>query len=267
MSETLRSAWAIVQRDARVFRSYRQRPVLELVAPVLAVALFYEVAQLVSTTRFPTARAYFEFAAVGLALTPLLRACLVAPPAALREEMLAGTFERLALSPLGAPACLLATLAFPLALALLSGVAILTVAAALFGLALEWPGVLLAAPLGALTALALAPFGALLLAAGVLLKQVGPGSGWLAAALALVGGVYFPATQLPGWIGWASEAQPLTSGLDLLRSALTGTALGAPVGEELATLAAFAVVGLPCAVAVLNAACTQARRRGTLLDP
>ena len=267
MSETLRSAWAIVRRDARVFRSYRQRPVLELVAPVLAVALFYEVAQLVSTTRFPSPRAYFEFAAVGLALTPMLRACLVAPPAALREEVLAGTFERLALSPLGAPACLLASLAFPLALALLSGVAILVVAATLFGLALDWPGVLLAVPLGALTALALAPFGTLLLAAGVLFKQVGPGSGWIAAALALVGGVYFPATQLPAWIGWASAAQPLTSGLDLLRSSLTGTALGAPVGEELGIVAAFAIVGLPCAMAVLNLACAYARRRGTLLEP
>jgi ABC-type polysaccharide/polyol phosphate export permease len=267
MSETLRGAWAIVQRDARVFRSYRQRPFLELVAPVLAVALFYEVAQLVSSTRFRTPGAYFEFAAVGLALTPMLRASLVAPAAALREEMLAGTFERLALSPLGAPACLVATLVFPLSLALVSGLVILAVAAGPFGLAVDWPGVLLAGPLGALTALALAPFGTLLLAAGVLFKQVGPGSGWLAAALALVGGVYFPSTQLPGWIGWASDVQPLTSGLDLLRSSLTGAALSAPVGQELVTIALFAVIGLPCAAAVLSMACTHARRRGNLLDP
>ena len=267
MSERLLCAWAIVERDARVFRSYRQRPLLELVAPVLAVALFYEVSQLVSTTRFPTPAAYFEFAAVGLALTPMLRACLVSPAAALREEVLAGTFERLALSPLGAPTCLVATLVFPLAVALLSGLLILAVATALFGLAVEWPGALLAAPLGALTALALAPFGTLLLAAGVLFKQVGPGSGWLAAALALVGGVYFPSTQLPGWIGWAGDVQPLSAGLDLLRAALTGAAPGAPVGRELATLALFAVVGLPGAATVLNLACARARRRGTLLEP
>ena len=267
MSETLRGAWAIVQRDARVFHSYRQRPFLELVAPVLAVALFYEVAQLVSSRRFPTSGAYFEFAAVGLALTPMLRACLVAPAAALREEMLSGTFERLALSPLGAPACLVATLVFPLSLALVSGFVILVVAAGLFGLAVDWPGVLLAAPLAALTALALAPLGTLLLAAGVVFKQIGPGSGWLAAALALVGGVYFPSTQLPGWIGWASDVQPLTSGLDLLRASLTGAALRAPVGRELVTIALFAVVGLPCAAAVLSLACAHARRRGTLLDP
>jgi ABC-type multidrug transport system permease subunit len=260
------AAAAIVQRDARLFWSYRLGPVRELVAMAFSVVLFYELAQLISSAHFPTPGAYFEFAAIGLALTPMLRSGLVAPPAALREELLTGTFERLALSPLGTSACLVATLVFPLALGLLMGAAILLLCATLFGLALDWPGALLALPLAGLTALALAPFGALLLAAGVLVKRAGAGSGWIVAGLALVGGVYFPPALLPGWIGWAAEVQPVTPALDLLRHVLTGTPVDGTVAGDLALLAAFAAVGLPLAAAVLRAACARARRRGTLFD-
>lgn len=267
MSETLRGVGSILQRDARIFWSYRFRPLRELVGTILAVILFYQLAQLISTARFPTPAAYFEYAAVGLALMPLLRAGLATPPAALREELLAGTFERLALSPLGAPLCLLATLVFPLVVGLLSALTILLVAALVFGLSLDWPGALLALPLGILTACALAPFGALLLAAAVLFKQVGAGSGWLVTALALVGGVYFPATLLPGWIGWASDVQPLTAALELLRHALTGATLTGPIGEELVTVSLFAAIGLPLGAVLLGAACGVARRRGSLLEP
>lgn len=267
MSDALRGAWSVVRRDARVFWGYRWGPVRELVGTILAVVLFYELAQMISTPRFPTPAAYFEYAAVGLALTPLLRAGIVTPATALREELLTGTFERLALSPLGAPLCLIATLAFPLAVGLLSGVAIVLVATLLFGLGLQWPGALLALPLGVLTAAALAPFGGLLLAAAVLFKQVAAGSGWLVTGLALVGGVYFPAALLPAWIGWAGDAQPLTAALELLRHALTGAALTRPFGEELATVALFAAIGLPLAAIALGRACSYARRCGSLLEP
>src|SRR5262249_21637253 len=176
----------------------------------------------VSSTRFPNAEAYFEFAAVGLAFMPLLRSGLVTPATGLREELIAGTFERLALSPLGASVALLATLAFPLAVRLAVGAVVVLMAAVFFGLALAWPGCLLALPIGVLAALALAPFGACLLAAGVVVKQVSVGSGWVIAGLALVGGVYFPPALLPGWIGWAADVQPVTPALPLLRDALTG---------------------------------------------
>jgi ABC-2 type transport system permease protein len=266
MTELVRGAGAIVRRDARIFWSYRLRPVRELVGTIFTVALFYELAQLVSSRRFPTPGAYFEFAAVGLAFTPMLRSALIAPPAALREELLAGTFERLALSPLGASACLIASLAFPLVLAIGTGLLVLLVASAFFGLALSWPACALAIPLGALTALALVPFGALLLAMGVFVKQVTVGSGWILAGLGLVGGVYFPPALLPGWIRWSADLQPATPALALLRHVLTGAPVGAPLGLELVKLAAFAAIGVPVAAAVLRAACEHARRRGTLLE-
>jgi ABC-2 type transport system permease protein len=264
VSEVARGAWAIVQRDARLFLSYRLRPLTALVTPTFSVALFYEVSRLVSDARFPAPRAYFDFAVVGLALLPLLRAGVLGPVVSLREELIAGTFDRLALSPLGAPTCLLATLVFPFALAILSGAVILLVAVALFGLRLQWSTAPLAIPLGLLDALALAPLSVVLLAAGVLVKSVSSGVGWLLTGLSLLGGVYFPVALLPNWIRWAGDAQPLTPALSLLRHVLTGAP--SPVGTELEALAAFAAVGLTLTTALLSAACRRARRQGTLFE-
>src|SRR5262245_13130673 len=210
MSGAVRGLVAIVVRDARVFWSYRLRPVQELVGTVFTVALFYELARLVSDRQFPSSSAYFEFAAVGLAIMPMLRFGLIRPVTALREELLAGTFERVARSPLGPTAGLMATLVFAFATGMLAGLLILVVAALFFGLEIVWPSCLLAVPLAVLTAVAIAPLATLLLAAGVLFKQVAAGSGWIIAGLALVGGVYFPTTLLPASIQWTSDIQPVT---------------------------------------------------------
>ena len=266
MSELLRIGAAIVQRDARLFASYRLQPLKELVGAIFGVVLFHQLAQLVSTARFPTRSAYFEFAVVGLAMMPLLRSSLAGPVGALREELIAGTFERLALSPRGAAPCLLATLVFPFALSMLSAILILLIAGAFFGLHMSWSTAPLALPIGALAALAMAPFSAVMLAAGVAVKQVGAGAGWIVAGLSLVGGVYFPVALLPPWISWAADVQPLTPALSLLRHVLTGSRLESSLATELGSLVAFSVVGLAIGSFVLRAACNHARRRGALLE-
>jgi ABC-type polysaccharide/polyol phosphate export permease len=266
VNEVVRGCCAIVQRDARAFWSYRWRPLKELLGATFAVALFYELARLIANRRFPSPKAYFDFAVVGLAFLPLLRSGIVAPIAAVREELIAGTLERLALSAMGLCPCLLATLAFPFGMSILSGALILLFASAFFGLHLTLLAALLAIPVAVLAALALAPFAALLLAASVLVKQVGSGSGWILAGLSLLGGVYFPVALLPTWIRWASDIMPLAPALDLLRNVLVGTPLEASLTVELGTLAAFGAVGLTAAGALLGAACDHARRRGTLLE-
>lgn len=266
MNDLVRVTVAMVKRDMRLFWSYRLRLALELVGTIFAVALFYELSRLVSGRRFANPVAYFDFAAVGLAFTPMLRTGVIAPAAALRDELLAGTLERLALSPLGAARCLLATLVFPFAVALVTGLVILLVTSAFFGMHVTWPATALAVPLGVLSALALAPFAALLLAATVLVKQVGAGSGYLLAPLSLLGGVYFPVALLPPWIRWGSDVQPITPSLALLRHVLIGTPAGAPFALELAKLVAFIVVGLPLGAGALQWACAEVRRRGTLLE-
>lgn len=257
---------AIVRRDARVFYSYRLRSVGQLIGATFTLTLFYEISRLVSTRRFATPQAYFDFAAVGLAVLPVLRAGLVSAPSALRDELIAGTFEHSALSPFGPVAYLLCTLVFPFVVGMASGAITLSLAAVLFHLHVAWATAALAVPLALLGALALAPFATLLLAGTVIVKQLTTGAGWIVAAFSLLGGAYFPVALLPGWIRWASGAQPLTPALDLLRHVLVHASAGGSAPGQLARLAVFAAVGLPLGAAALHWACAFTRRRGTLLE-
>jgi ABC-2 type transport system permease protein len=103
-------------------------------------------------------------------------------------------------------------------------------------------------------------------AAVVLLKQTNAGATFVMAGMTLLAGLYFPVTLLPAWIRWASDVQPFTPAVDLLRNVLVGTPLSDPFGVELAKLAGFAAVLLPLSLLVLRAAVRRSRRQGTIIE-
>jgi ABC-type multidrug transport system permease subunit len=86
------------------------------------------------------------------------------------------------------------------------------------------------------------------------------------AVLGLLGGIYFPIRLFPAWIHWASDVQPLTPAVDLLRHELVGSASLQAPWIELLKLTGFAVVLMPIAAAVLWQAVKISRRRGTLME-
>ncbi len=79
-------------------------------------------------------------------------------------------------------------------------------------------------------------------------------------------GLYFPVALLPDWIQWASNVQPLTPAVELLRSTLVGQSLSSSAWVLLLKLALFAGVALPLSIAVLRKALHASRRRGTILE-
>jgi ABC-type multidrug transport system permease subunit len=215
---------------------------------------------------FSTPNEYFAFVVVGLVALQLAYAVLYYPLYLLSQELVAGTFERLLISPLGAPAGLIATLVLPFLSALAATVLTLAFAGIVFGLSLSWATVPLAVPAALLVGLSFAPFGLLLLAAGLSMKQTAFISGWIVTALSLLAGLYFPVALLPEWIRWASDVQPLTPAVDLMRHLLIGTSLPAPLLAEIGKLAAFAAVLLPPSLWVLAQAIRVGRRRGTIIE-
>jgi ABC-2 type transport system permease protein len=86
------------------------------------------------------------------------------------------------------------------------------------------------------------------------------------AGLSLLGGAYFPIRLFPGWIRWASDVQPFTPTVDLLRHLLIGTRPVEPVWLDLVKLAGFTAVLIPLAITALWLAINLSRRRGTILD-
>lgn len=262
----LAAAGAVFRRDLALFASYRTRLATTTVSTLVGLTLFYYVSRLVASPRVGGADGYYEFVVVGIAVFGVLTSTLALPVATLRAELFAGTFERLVLSPFGAVRAIASLLLFPLALAWGTAAVSLAYAAAAFGLRVEWPGALLAAPVALLGVAAFAPFGLLMAAAVVVFKQTNAGATLVLTAMTLLAGVYFPVDLLPGWIRWAAGVQPFTPAVDLLRHLLVGARMPASESIALLKLAAFAAVMGPMALLALAAAVRHGRRRGTIIE-
>ena len=255
---------AILQRDVKMYMSFRTALGTQALSMVFTLALFYFVSRLVAVERVGSADDYFSFVAIGLVIISVLHSGMTLAET-LRQELVAGTFERVLVSPFGPVLATVSMTLFPMLRALLMAVWTLAVAAIVFGLNLEWATAPLAIPLAFLCALS---FGAIaLVAAGLVVAfKRAPGIGFVVAGMALISGMYFPVDLLPAWMRWLSEVQPFTPAVSLLRNVLVGLPMDAPAWEYLLKLSVFTLVSLPVAGWAISRAVDYAHRRGTLLE-
>lgn len=264
LASYMSAAGAIVERDAMIFISYRARVISQLFGLMLSMVIFYYVSQLVDLRLFSSPEEYFAFVATGLLATTVLQSAFLMP-SAVRQELVAGTFERLLMSPFGAIAGISSMLIFPMLLSCFIAIVGFVGVALLFDLPVTWSTAPLAVPVALLGAVSFSALGLLMAAAVVLFKQA-PGAAAVLALLTLASGVYFPVDLLPGWIAWISEVQPFTPAIDLLRNLLIGTDAADPAGVALAKLIGFSVVLIPLGILALRVAVRTGRRWGTILE-
>jgi ABC-2 type transport system permease protein len=257
---------AVFERDRRLFLSYRMRPLTLLIGPLTTVTLFYYISRLVRLPSLGSSDGYFAYVVVGVVVLDILTSTIATTPVTLRQELVAGTFERLVVSPFGAVWGIVAMMAFPLAQAFVVATLTLGFAVAVFGMHVAWPDVLLAIPAAVLGALAFAPFGLLTVSAILMVKQALAGVSILLTAMSIFAGVYFPVKLLPDWIEWLSKVQPLTPALDLLRHLISGAPSADAPLLEVAKLVAWAAVLLPTSLWVLTIGIGYSRRRGTIIE-
>lgn len=257
---------AIVRRDWTLFKSYKLRVPMTLLATLFSLSLFYFISRLVSVEAFRTPDDYYAFVVVGLVILAVLTSTLTQPPAVIRQELVAGTFERLLITPLGAVLGVVSMLVFPLFFAIAHGIVTLAIAALVFDLSLEWSTAALALPVALLGALAFMPFGVLMAALTVSFKQAIAGTGFVIGGISIVAGLYFPVAVLPDWIEWASEVQPFTPAVDLMRNVLVGTPMADSAWLAVVKITGFAALLMPLAAWLLTLALRAARRRGTILE-
>jgi ABC-2 type transport system permease protein len=257
---------ALVERDARIFMSYRFRPATMFLAPITSVAVFYYVSRLVRVGALGSSDGYFAYVVIGIVGLDLLTSTLGLAPVGLRQELVAGTFERLVASPFGAVGGIVAMLAFPLLQALVVSAATIGFAALAFGMPIAWPGVLAGGPAALLCGLAMAPLGLLAIAGMLVVKQTLSAVSILITVLSICAGVYFPVALLPGWIEWISKVQPFTPALDLLRHLVIDAPSQVSPWASVAKLVGFAAILFPIAIACLRWALRWSRARGTIAE-
>lgn len=262
----LGGALAVAKRDLMIFISYRTIFLSQIFQAVFAVTLFYYVSRLLRVGTFGSADEYFAFVVVGLVVLRVLIATVDQLPRAIRQELVAGTFERMLVSPLGAIGGVVGMMLFPFLSSVVVGAMMVLFATAAFGLPLEWHTAALSLPVALLATLAFAPLALLVGAAVLAVKQATGATPAIIALLTLVGGFYFPVTILPDWIEWTSEVQPITPALELMRHLLVGTPLTDPAWLQVLKLAGFWVVLSLLSYPVLRAALEWSQRRGTIIE-
>ena len=270
MRETVASytgaAAAIVRRDFLLMTSYRFRFFTQLLTAFFSLTLFYYISRLVNVGHGISSDDYYAFAVTGLMTLQVINSTLATPSITLRQELVAGTFEKVALSPFGPAAGIVSMMLFPLLYTMVTVVLMLGFAGLVFGLALQWSTAALSIPIGFLGALAFMPFGVLMIAGVLVAKQAMSGTNWVVAGISLVGGLYFPVALLPSWIQWASEVQPFTPAVNLMRYVLLGLPMTEPAWLAVTKLILFAGVFLPISLWALNKAVRISTRRGTMIE-
>jgi ABC-2 type transport system permease protein len=256
---------AVVRRDLHVYMSYRTRIVSQVLTSVFSLTLFYYVSRLVHVSGFPSPASYFGFVVVGIALVSVLYSCFSVSEV-VRQELVAGTFERLLLSPFGAIRGVVSMTLFPLLYAFLMAAVTLGLGCAIFGLQLHWSTVPFSVPVLALALFSFLPFGLLFAALTVATKQGNVGTSWVIALISIVGGLYFPITLLPEWAQTAADLQPFTPATELLRHLLVDSPLHTSTLTAVAKLVGFAAVLLPAALFALHYAIRAGQRRGTIIE-
>jgi ABC-2 type transport system permease protein len=255
----------VLARDLRVYVSYRTRLVSQLLTSLFSLTLFYYVSRLVNVSGFDSPDAYFGFVIVGIALVGVLYSCFSVADT-VRQELVAGTFERLLLSPFGPVRSVLAMAVFPLIFSFILATFTLLAGWALFGLDLHWSTAPLAVPAMFLALLAFLPFGLAFAALTVVMKQGNVGTSWLIALISIIGGLYFPISLLPGWVQTAAELQPFTPSTEMLRHLLVDSPETTPVVLTVAKVALFAAVLLPVSIWALDRSIRIGQRRGTIVE-
>lgn len=257
--------WGIIRRDAILFATYRSQLVAQFLGPLFSITLFYYISHLVTAKSIHSPGGYFGFVIVGLVIVQILTVSLGVMPVTVRQELISGTIERFLVSAHGPINGIIGTMLFPLINALLSGTLMLTLAAVIFGLPLASTAAL-AIPVALLGTLAFMPFAFLLVSLVMAFKQASSATQFIVAGVAIVGGLYFPTTVLPGWIRWASDAQPFTPATDLLRHLLIDTPLIHPAAVELLKLVGFCIVLIPAGMMVMRGAIRYGQRSGTIAE-
>jgi ABC-2 type transport system permease protein len=264
----MRKIGALVRASWLEMLSYRVKMLFSLAALMGAVVPFFYIAgalqPMVAQSIAQEGGEYFAFLVVGMTTFAFLRTSIGALPAEIGTAISTGTFEAL----LGTPTRLVTLLAGLVSFSFVwtaIRVTTLLVFAWVLGAQVFWSRALLGGGILALVILAHLPFG--LISASLILafRTAGPLEGAVIWVSMILGGVYYPTTAIPSWLGDISAFVPLTYGLRALRQALLEPQLDyGALRSELLPLCGVAVVLLAVSVVVFSGALRYARRNGTL---
>lgn len=218
-------AGAFVARDWTIQRSYRLPFLMETFSLLFSVVLFFYISKLIgaaaASEQVSLPADYFSYVVVGMVVYQLADLCLDAFSSRLRAEQVAGTLEALLVLPVSPTMLVIGSGLYECLRAIFRSVLLVAAAMAL-GARFDLSGfsVLVAVAVCVSMIAMFSAVGVVVAAFTMVFKQGGTVTSLISAAVALLGGVYFPISLLPTPLRLVASAWPVTWGIEALRAAV-----------------------------------------------
>jgi ABC-2 type transport system permease protein len=258
---------AFLWRDFALARSYRLQFILQFGSVFLTLLSFLFLARIVPGSQLslrPYGGDYFTFVLIGTGVASFFITGLTSFADALGREQATGTLEALLVTPNDSRLLLAGGALWPFCFSAVQLAIYLAAGVILFGAHLSPPNLLLVAAMMVVSLLAFSALG--LLAAAVLI-QTKRGVllvGMFGATFAMLGGVLYPVSVLPGWLQLIARLLPMTYGLDGVRRSLLPSVDAGRIAADAGALILFGAVLLPAALLLFGWSIDRARQQGSL---
>jgi len=265
---TLGTLLAFVKRDFQIEISYRTSFVLQFMGIFITVLFWYFLSRVVSAPRDTPGLDgidYFSYVLVGLAFYHYLTSALLSFASKVRQEQMTGTLEAMLVTPASIGTIVLGSALWDFVMTSVKVLVYLLVGWRL-GMSLHSESLLPCLLILALTILAFSGIGILSAAFIFYLKRGDPITYLVSSASALLGGVFYPTEDMPGWIPTLSRFLPITYSLRALRRALLKGSRLPDLLPDIAALLLFTVILLPLGIVAFRFAVRKARQEGSLVQ-
>lgn len=261
----LRKLLAFLYRDFLIAISYRFGFFLALGGILFSTAGFFFLSRLFEFTpsSLKIYGGYFPFVLIGIAFSDYLMTALHTFSSTIRQGQITGTLEALLLTRTRVSTIVLFSSGFSFLFTTLRVFFYLLFGALVFGINLKG-NILGALIILALTILVFASLGIISASFVMVFKRGDPLSWIFTSASALLGGVFYPISVLPGWLRNFSFILPITYSLKGIRMCLLANASLKDVLPQILVLLGFAVILLPLSLVLFKSAIDRAKKDGTL---
>lgn len=263
----MREAMALIRVRWLTIVSYRTQTLMSFAGLLVSVVPVYFISRalqpMMAASIQNEGQQYFAFVVVGLMAFAFINTATSALHGTFSSDIASGALEAMLATPVSMPALLTGMLGQAFTWTSMRA-AMLLGGAALFGAQVLWSKAILAAAVLALLVLTYIPLGIIAAGLVVAFRTTGPFPTAVVGISMLLGGVYYPTSAIPSWLGFASHLVPMTYGLRALRRVfIDGAALSA-VAADLVTLCGFAIVLFVVSYAFFSWAVAHSRHAGTL---
>jgi ABC-2 type transport system permease protein len=263
MSSTLDKLYAIFRRDLLTSIRHRSGFVVTMVGVLTELAAFYFLSRAIGPGFRPEGVAYFPFLLVGTGVYTFFVMSAQSFVNAVQEAQRTGTLEVLMTTATAPAELLILSSVSAFAENLVNLLVYLFAGVAVFRAGIHADFYSCAAVM--LCSLAIALALGIVAATLQVAFQRGAALLWLlSSGVWFLSGTMFPVASLPRPLELLARAIPLTYAIDGMRRALLNGQTLAAIAPTLLTLAIFAAILLPLALACLSLSLRRARQNGTL---